>query len=408
MHAHKENAMDFIEKSLAFQNQRMLGTIVGKDVRYNPTAAGGGQFVSDFRLREARRIIAGLGQQLQVADFYVRQAQNLYVLLQGKGFTPGRSTALVALGCLYLVCRQNQTGHMMRDFVNVVEKVDVYMISKIYLKICQATHQSLALSDPSFYVPRFVRAAALPAELEADVLNYVNQLLFRMRVDWMSHGRRPVGLVAAAFYIACKCFALERSVREIAGVFGVSSETVRKRVNEFKALRVAQLTREEFAAQLASLEGEDPPAFRRNRLLELDLEVTPPLALPATVCPPDEPIRAEEFDESEIEQQLLLPGESRVKEALWQKSNEEWLQEQKLRAEVRARKEEDPRAQRSKHREAQRVHAAANDDAVSFKSLNRVVDSIMSSSKLAKQLDPAGLERLFEHIGGAPGRESLK
>lgn len=63
-----------------------------------------------------------------------------------------------------------------------------------------------------------------------------------MRKDWLGQGRRPTGLIAAGFYIASRCYNVEKNLKEIANVLKVSEETIRKRVNEFKSLKVAQLT----------------------------------------------------------------------------------------------------------------------------------------------------------------------
>ncbi len=55
-------------------------------------------------------------------------------------------------------------------------------------------------------------------------------------------------------------------MKSIAKELKVSPETVRKRVNEFKNLKVAKLTHEEFLKlpqMVSEIEAEDPPSYKR-------------------------------------------------------------------------------------------------------------------------------------------------
>ena len=201
----------------------------------------------------------------------MEESKRLFRLVKSKNGVQGRSTALVVLACLYIVCRQNETGHLMIDFADVLN-ISVFMLSKIYLKLVRLVHFDIKLSDPSLYVPRFLKALNFKKSDEKRVLDYVLRLLSRMRQDWLGKGRRPTGLIAAGFFIACKCFKIDKNVRKIAKVLKVSEETVRKRVSEFRNLKVASLTKEEF--DRLPIEGsrflpEDPPSFKRNRVLSV-------------------------------------------------------------------------------------------------------------------------------------------
>ena len=267
--SYKENPLSYIENTLSFENQQLKGTIIHKDGEYNRFTGGGARFLSNFRLHKAQKLASKLGDLLHIEGHIVSSAQQLSKLVQSKNWVQGRSTSLVVLACLYYASRTAETGHLMIDFADALG-VDVYSLSKLYLRLVRDMNLEARLSDPSLYVPRFLRALAVPSNVERKMLDYVLRLLARMREDWLAQGRRPTGLIAAGFYIACKCFEVSRSMKEVACVLRVSEETVRKRVGEFKALRVAQLTKEEFSQldQLdLKLEPEDPPAFKRLRIM---------------------------------------------------------------------------------------------------------------------------------------------
>lgn len=80
-----------------------------------------------------------------------------------------------------------------------------------------------------------------------------------MNRSWISTGRHPSGLCGAAIMIAAKVHQERRSRDEIIKIVHVSSETVRKRVNEFKTTKTAQLTRAEFETK--ELEQPNPYNF---------------------------------------------------------------------------------------------------------------------------------------------------
>lgn len=92
------------------------------------------------------------------------------------------------------------------------------------------------------------------------------KLLKRMKMDWMSHGRRPSSLCGAAILIAARMHGFKRSMSEVCKIVFVCEETLRKRLEEFKETDVAQLTREKFDEiddiQMLGRE-RDPPAFQK-------------------------------------------------------------------------------------------------------------------------------------------------
>lgn len=93
------------------------------------------------------------------------------------------------------------------------------------------------------------------------------KLLKRMKLDWMSHGRRPSSLCGAAILIAARMHGFKRTTSEVCKIVFVCEETLRKRLEEFKETEVAKLTREKFdeIEDVGMLGKErDPPAFLKS------------------------------------------------------------------------------------------------------------------------------------------------
>lgn len=101
------------------------------------------------------------------------------------------------------------------------------------------------------------------------------RLLQSMKRAWISIGRRPNGLCGAAILIAARYHGFKRSITQIVRVVHVCQETIRKRLDEFKGTRTAQLTRDELQqieqshpvdsdkVHPAMEENMDPPSFTK-------------------------------------------------------------------------------------------------------------------------------------------------
>ena len=434
---YRENALNYIESDLSFKNRQLLGKIIDKNGNYS--LFNGSRFMSNYRLHKANKLTKQIGSLLDLEDHIISAAQNQYKLVQSKNWIQGRSTSLVVLACLYITCRRNETGHLMIDFANVMH-IDIYALSKIYLKLCRFMNYVIKLNDPSLYVPRFMKSLHFPKEKEKKILEYVLRLLSRMREDWLGVGRRPTGLIAAGFFIASKCFNINKSIKDISQVLKVSEETIRKRVNEFKNLKVAKLTQEEFLKLPYSnkiIEPEDPPAYKRKRLLSIQQkkelkmleqkkkETERRISTDLVVLENDvkknkilnkgeivlydkdnknkkldhlnnEEIKADEFPEEEIEACLLKPYEVKIKTIAWYNNNKDWILEQEEKEKHKnlekvnfkeKRKMERNRKINKKNKVKKQIFSNSN---------NLLVKKIIENSKIGSSINTSALEKLFE------------
>lgn len=267
----QEKKLQEIENTLQFEFQQAKGVFINKLQKIGNVQGTGNRFLTNYRLYKAEKLAESLGKLLKISPEIISEAKRMYQFVQSKNWVQGRSTTLVILACLYYFCRKYETGHLMIDFADEM-KINVFSLSKMYLKLTRDMNLSVRLTDPSMYVPRFLRALNFDKSSEKCILDYVLRLLARMRKDWLGQGRRPSGLIAASFWIASKCFGIRKSIKEISSVLKVSEETIRKRVNEFKNLKVACLTREEFQNLEHlnySINPADPPSFTKARAMSI-------------------------------------------------------------------------------------------------------------------------------------------
>jgi transcription factor IIIB subunit 2 len=116
-----------------------------------------------------------------------------------------------------------------------------------YLKFVKLyrIENDIPLIDPSMFIDRFCAKLNFGSETKK-ITNTAIRLIQSMKRDWISTGRRPNGLCGAAILIAANIHDFDRSIHEIVNVVHVCDETIRKRIEEFKNTKTAQLTKEKF------------------------------------------------------------------------------------------------------------------------------------------------------------------
>ena len=163
----------------------------------------------------------------------------------------------------------------MIDFADVLQ-TSLYSLGSTYLKLIKKINNNMnkidiPLIDPSLFIHRFWAKLEFEEKTQA-VATTALRMLQSMKRDWICTGRRPAGLWGAAILISARYHGFKRTTHQIVKVVKVCHETIRKRLQEFKKTRVAQLTMEEFEAiedtdlKENDRKGMDPPAFIQNLL----------------------------------------------------------------------------------------------------------------------------------------------
>ena len=267
------SAVEFAEG--AGGSTTMIGQFVSATSSKAFTGGGSGSmrggrfgFSRDSRettLANGRRRILEIGSRLRLGGHFVDAAHRLFTIAVEKNFIQGRRTTHVVAACLYIVCRQEKSQHMLIDFSDALQ-VNVYTLGTCFLKFRRLLGLKLELIDPALYVYRFA------AHLELDELaNTVSltalRLVARMKRDWIVAGRRPAGICAAALLIASRAHGFSKHHQDVTRILRVCGMTVTNRVREFELTPAASLTLGQFHD--IDLEGEaDPPAYSRNRIME--------------------------------------------------------------------------------------------------------------------------------------------
>lgn len=69
--------------------------------------------------------------------------------------------------CLYIICRQEHSPHMLLDFSDALS-VNVFVLGSCLLQFCIKFHIELPLIDPSLYMHRFSAELGLGLKAKVD------------------------------------------------------------------------------------------------------------------------------------------------------------------------------------------------------------------------------------------------
>ena len=263
-----------IVSSIEFQETGDRSSVIGQFVSatsskpFNSAVRARGRYGSnrdskDATLANARRVISQTASSLRLPSLYVDRAYRLYQLALQRNFILGRRVIHVVATCLYTICRQEKSPHLLIDFSDALQ-INVYILGKSFLQFSRTLNLKLPLVDPSLYIHRFAARLDFGDKMTA-VITTALRIVTRLKKDWINTGRRPDGVCAVSILIASRCHGFHKSQGEIAKLFRISGETLAKRLQDFRATPSAQLTVEQFHIHDFDLEF-DPPAFIRGQV----------------------------------------------------------------------------------------------------------------------------------------------
>jgi transcription factor IIIB subunit 2 len=216
-------------------------------------------------LLNARRTITQVASTLRLPPLYIDRAYRLYQLALQRNFTFGRRQTHVVATCLYIICRQEKSPHLLIDFSDALQ-VNVYVLGKAFLQFSRVLNLNLPVVDPSLYIHRYAGKLDFGDKMNS-VVTTTLRIVTRLKKDWIAMGRRPDGVCAAALLIASRAHDFNVSQENIAVLFRIAQDTLRRRLVEFKNTPSAQLNLQQFHTHDTDVEF-DPPSFINNTLAE--------------------------------------------------------------------------------------------------------------------------------------------
>ncbi len=185
----------------------------------------------DRNFRQAFSELDRLKDKLAVGDNVIEKTAYIYRKALEKGLVRGRSISALIASALYASCRDTETPRTLKDIANAsnIKRKD---IARCYRLLLRELGLKMPVVDPIKCVARIASKSGLSEKSKRDA----SKILKRAEEMKISAGKDPMGLAAAALYIACVTNGENKTQRDVAEAAGVTEVTIR---NRYKGLKIA-------------------------------------------------------------------------------------------------------------------------------------------------------------------------
>jgi len=176
-----------------------------------------------FALAELRRS----SSFLNIPKIVEEESARIYRMAAERGLVRGRSMESVIAGAMYAACRRHNVPRTL-DEISAAFSLDKKEIGKTYRFICRQLDIRILPTSPLDYVRRFASELGLSPTTVAKAVEILKTAIKHE----ITSGKGPMGIAAAALYVAALLCNEKKTQREVADVAGVTEVTIRNRYKE--------------------------------------------------------------------------------------------------------------------------------------------------------------------------------
>ena len=185
----------------------------------------------DRNFRQAFSELDRLKDKLAVGDAVIEKAAYIYRKALEKGLVRGRSISALIASALYAACRDTETPRTLKD-IGQASNIKRKDIARCYRLLLRELNLKMPVVNPINCISRIASRAGLSEKTKRKATKIL-QTAEELKI---SAGKDPMGLAAAALYVACVTLGENKTQRDVADAAGVTEVTIR---NRYKGLKVA-------------------------------------------------------------------------------------------------------------------------------------------------------------------------
>ena len=184
---------------------------------------------TDRNLAQAMSELERLASKVNISPPIREKAALVYRKALDRGLVRGRSINAIAAAALYAACRKSGSPKALREIAeaSLVDKKDV---ARCYRLLLQELEFHMPVSDPLTYVSKIAEKNGVTGKTQGAAIT----ILRNAKQQRFSAGKDPMGMAAAALYIACLQNGEKITQKDIAEAAGVTEVTVRNRYKTLK------------------------------------------------------------------------------------------------------------------------------------------------------------------------------
>ena len=185
----------------------------------------------DRNLAQAMAELDRLCDKLNIHSPIKERAALIYRKALIQGLVRGRSISEIAAASLYAACRITQTPRTLREITHQ-SPIDKKDIARCYRLMLKDLHLQMPRPDAQMRIPKIAARVGVGEKTQRTAV----EIIRRAEKMKITAGKDPMGLAAAALYIACVLNREKRTQKMIADAAGVTEVTIR---NRYKGLKDA-------------------------------------------------------------------------------------------------------------------------------------------------------------------------
>jgi transcription initiation factor TFIIB len=165
-----------------------------------------------------------LKDKLALTNAVIEKAAYIYRKAMEKKLVRGRSIQGLVAACLYAACRTTETPRTLDDIakgINIKRKD----VARCYRLIFRELELKMPVVDPVNGVSRIASIAELGEKTKRKAIKILNEA----KRTGLTAGKDPMGIAAAALYLACISTGEVKSQKDISIASGVTEVTIRNR-----------------------------------------------------------------------------------------------------------------------------------------------------------------------------------
>lgn len=184
----------------------------------------------DRNRRQAFSELDMLVDKLNVSDAVVEKSAYIYRKALDRGLIRGRSISAMIAASLYAACRDTETPRTLKD-VSAISNLKKKELARCYRLLFRELDLRMPVVDPVKCLSRIASKAGVQERTKRRAL----EILRHAGETRSSAGKDPMGLAAAALYLACVMENDDKTQKDVAEAASVTEVTIRNRYKGLKA-----------------------------------------------------------------------------------------------------------------------------------------------------------------------------
>jgi transcription initiation factor TFIIB len=185
----------------------------------------------DRNRRQAFSELDRLADKLNVNDAVIEKSAYIYRKALERGLIRGRSISALIAAALYAACRDTETPRTLKD-ISVISNFRKKEIARCYRLLFRELDLRMPVVDPIKCIARIASKTGLQERTKRRAM----EILRRAEETRTSAGKDPMGLAAAALYVACVTEGENKTQKDVAEAASVTEVTIRNRYKGLKAI----------------------------------------------------------------------------------------------------------------------------------------------------------------------------